>query len=92
MTKLLQSCPTLCNPVDCSLSGASVHGILQATILEWVAIPFSRGFSSRRDQTRVSCIAGRFFTTEPPVIKEGLFQKFESILENLMAYFSILMD
>ena len=39
--KLLQSCPTLCDPMDCSLPGSSVHGILQARILEWVAIPFS---------------------------------------------------
>ena len=40
-----QSCPTLCNPMDCSLPGFSVHGILQARLLEWIAIPFSRGFS-----------------------------------------------
>ena len=40
-----QSCPILCDPMDCSLPGFSVHGILQARILEWVAIPFSRGFS-----------------------------------------------
>jgi len=41
--KLLQLCPTLCNPVNCSLPGSSVHGILQARILEWVAMPSSRG-------------------------------------------------
>ena len=46
----------------CSLPGYSVHGILQATVLEWVATPFSRGSSQPRDQTWVSCIAGRFFT------------------------------
>ena len=40
---VIQSCPTLCDPLDCSLPGSSVHGILQARILEWVAIPFSRG-------------------------------------------------
>ena len=51
-----QSCPTLCDPVDCSSSGLSVHGILQARILEWVAIPFPRGSSWPRDQTHVSCI------------------------------------
>ena len=51
------SCPTLCSP-----PGSSVHGILQARILEWVAIPFSRRFSLPRDQTQFSCIAGRFFT------------------------------
>ena len=53
-----QLCPTLCDPMDCSLSGSSVHGILQARILEWVAISFSRGSSQPRDQTRVSHIAG----------------------------------
>ena len=57
-----QSCPTLCDPMDCSLSGCSVHGILQERILEWVAISFSRGSSRPRDGTQVSCIAGRFFT------------------------------
>ena len=54
---------TLCNPVDCSLPGSSVHGILQSRILEWVAIHFSRGSSWPTDRTPVSCIAGRFFTT-----------------------------
>ena len=53
-----QSCPTLCNPIHCSSPGSSVHGILQARILEQIVIPFSW----LRDQTRVSCIAGRFFT------------------------------
>ena len=48
--------------MDRSLPGSSVHGILQAGILEWVAIPFSRGSSRPRDWTQVSCIAGRFFT------------------------------
>ena len=53
---------TLCHPMDCSWSGSSVHGISQARIVEWVAIPFSRGFSQPRDQTWVSSTAGRFFT------------------------------
>ena len=57
-----QSCLTLCSPVDCSLPGSSIHGISQARILEWVAMPSSRGSSRPRDQTQVSCIAGRFFT------------------------------
>ena len=57
-----QSCWTLCNPMDCSPPGSSVHGILQARILEWVAISFPRGSSQQRDQTWVSWIAGRFFT------------------------------
>ena len=57
-----QSCLTLCNPLDCSPPGSSVHGILQARILEWVAIPFSKGSSRSRDRTWVSCTAGGFFT------------------------------
>ena len=52
--KSRQLCPTLCNPMDCSLPGSSVHGVLQARILECVAISFSRGSSSPRDQTGVS--------------------------------------
>ena len=56
-----QSCLTLCDPVDCSLPGSSVHWILQARILEWVAISYSRRSSSPRNQTWVSCIAGSFF-------------------------------
>ena len=59
---VVQSCPTLCSPMDYSLQGSSVHGILQARILEWVAIPFSRGSSQIRDQTQVCCLASRFFT------------------------------
>ena len=58
------SCWTLCNPVGCSPPGSSVHGILQARILERVAIPFSRGSSRHRDRTWVSCIEGFFFFTE----------------------------
>ena len=53
-----QSCPTLCDPVD-----YTVHGILQARILEWVAFPFSRGSPQPREGTQVSCIAGGFFTS-----------------------------
>ena len=58
-SEVAQSCPTLCDPVDCILPGSSVHGILQARILEWVAISFSRGSSPPRDKTQVSHIAGR---------------------------------
>ena len=57
-----QSCQTLCDPINCSTPGSSVHGILQERILEWIAILFSRGSSWPRDWTWVSCIAGRFFT------------------------------
>ena len=56
----------LCNPKDCSPPGSYVHGILQARILEWVAVSFSRGSSWPRDQTWVSCTAGRFSTTWAP--------------------------
>ena len=57
-----QSTPTLCQPVDCSPPGSSVHAILQAKIVEWVALPFSRGSPWPKDQTQVSRIAGRLFT------------------------------
>ena len=56
--KVTQSCPTLWDPVD-----YTVHGILQARILEWIAFPFSRGSSKPRNPTQVSCIAGGFFTS-----------------------------
>ena len=58
-SEVTQSCPTLCDPVDCSLPGFSIHGTLQARILEWVTISFSRGSSRLRDRTWVSCIGGR---------------------------------
>ena len=58
----LRSCPTLCHPIDCGPRGSSVHGILQVRVLAWVAMPSSRGSSQPRDQTHISCIAGRFFT------------------------------
>ena len=57
-----QSCPALCDPMDCSPPGSAFHGILQGRILEWVAILFSRGSSQPRDRTQVSCIADRFFS------------------------------
>ena len=64
--KSLQSCLTLCDPVDHSLPGSTVHGILQARILEWIAMPSSRGSSQLRDWTYtsfVSCIGRRFLYT-----------------------------
>ena len=64
-SEVTQSCPTLCNPMDCSLPGSSVHGVLQARRLERVDISFSRQSSPPRDRTWVSCIAGRRFTAEP---------------------------
>ena len=64
--KSLQLCLTLCNPRDCSSLGSSVHGILQARILEWEAIPFSRGSSRPRDRAQSlmsPALVGRFFTS-----------------------------
>ena len=73
-----QSCPILCNPMDCSLPSSSVHGIFQARVLEWVSISFSRGSSQPRDLTQVFHIACRCFTiwatSEAPnsyVVKSG---------------------
>ena len=66
----------LCDPMDCSLPGSSVHGILQARIQEWVAIPFSRGSSQPRDWTWVTCIAGRFFHLS----HQGTLDSSESII------------
>ena len=60
--KVAQSCLTLCDPMDCSLPGSSVHGIFQARILEWIAISFSRGSSWPRDRTQVSRIVEWCFT------------------------------
>ena len=67
MCSVIQSCLTLCDPMDCSPPGFSAHGISQARILGWIAISSSRGSSQLRGQTCISCI-GRlvFFTTEPP--------------------------
>ena len=62
-----QSRPTLCSPMDYSPPGFSVHGILQARILKWVAISFSRGSSQPRNRT----LAREFFTTEPPGSSES---------------------
>ena len=70
-----------CDPVDWSPPGSSVHGILQAGILEWVAIPFSRGSSRPRDWTRISYIAGRFLT---------IWATREELLLNLLVWCGIL--
>ena len=61
LSEVARSCPTLCDPMDCSPPGSSIHGILRARILEWVAISFSRGSSQPRDRTQVSHISGRCF-------------------------------
>ena len=57
-----QSCPTLCDAMDCSLPGSSIHGILQERILEWVAISFSRVSSQTWNRSQASHLVGRFFT------------------------------
>ena len=75
----------LCDPMDCNPPGSSIHGILQARILEWVAIPFSRGSSWPRDQTRVSCIAGRFFTVW--TTREELLLKFSWFKRERVPFF-----
>ena len=62
LSEVAQSCPTLCDPMDCSLPSSSVRGIFQAIVLEWIAISFSRGSSRPRDWTRVSHIVDRRFT------------------------------
>ena len=62
MSEVTQLCLTLCDPMDCSLPGSSVHGIFQAIVLEWIAISFSRGSSQPRERTQVSRIVDRCFT------------------------------
>ena len=76
--RVTQSCPTLCDPTNCSPPRSSVHGISQPRTLEWVAIPFSRRSSQPRDRTHVSCIAGRFFTIW--AIREELLLYFRTML------------
>ena len=74
----LQVCLTLCDPMNCSLPGSSVHGILQSRILDWVAMPTSRGSSQPRDQTHISCVscfADGVFTvnTTREALKSGIY-------------------
>ena len=76
-------CWTLCDPMDFSLPGSSIFGILQAGILQWVAIPFSKGSSWPRDQTWVSHIAGRLFTIwatrESQLIQTDIYKFWHSV-------------
>ena len=65
VVSLAESRMTLCDPMDCSPPGSSVHGISQTRILQQIAISFPKEFSRPREQTCISCTAGRFFTTEP---------------------------
>ena len=75
--KVTQSCPTPCDPMD-----YTVYGILQARILEWVAVPVSRGSSQPRNQTQVSCVAGGFFISWATRETQG-FQKLSILYRNL---------
>ena len=82
---VVQLCLTLCDPMDCSPPGSSVHGISQTRILECAAMPSSRGSSWSRDQTQVSCTAGRFFivwvTREAPICRILNFKRALSALK-----------
>ena len=89
-----QSYLTFCDPMDCRLPGFSVHGILQARILEWVAIPFFRGSSPPRDQSWVACIASRFFiiwaTREVLTETRGQGSSFPFLEEKIMVNSAVL--
>ena len=76
-SEVAQLCLTLCNPMDYSLPGSSVHGISQARILEWVALSFSRGSSQPRDWTQVTRIAGRRFTVW--ATRETIYQMLDTL-------------
>ena len=97
VSEITQLCPTLCNSMDCSLLGSSVHGSLQARILEWVAISFSRGSSQPRDRTWVSHVAGRHFTiwatrevpTQPHLSNEVVFHRVVDGLSDMRGWCSI---
>ena len=69
-SEVAQLCPTLCDPMDCNLSGSSVHGIFQAIVLEWIAVSFFSGSSQPRDRTQVSRIVDRRFAVW--ATREGL--------------------
>jgi len=82
VVSVAQSCPTLCNPTDCSPPGSSVHGILQARILEWIAISFSRGPSQPRDQTHVSYVLLHWQVGSLPLVPPGKVVRWRSCLQN----------
>ena len=63
---VVQLCPTLCSPMDCSLPGSLAHGILQARILEWVVIPYSRGSSRPRAESGCRALQAYSLPSEPP--------------------------
>ena len=87
-----QLCPTLCDPMDCSPSGSSVHGISQARILEWVDISSSRGSSQPRDQTHISYISLWLLQQQQKNkderLKEKTVLRFSMLLLLLLSHFS----
>ena len=90
MKVLAQSCLTVCDPMDCSPPGSSVHGIIQAKLPAWVATSFSRWSSQPRDQTWVSWIAGSFFTvwaTREALQSTQIYQKWANIFHCLAQSF-----
>ena len=86
-SEVTQSCPTLCDPIDCSLPGSSVHGIFQARVLEWIAISFSRGSSQPRDWTQVSCIVDRRFTVW--ATREEIYSLSHSVVPSITLQWSL---
>ena len=84
-----QSCPNLCDCMDCSPPGSSVHEILQARLLEWIAIPFSRGSSWPKDQTQFSCIAGRFLTIWVTRETRSLYNRYNIYNLSLVQFSSV---
>ena len=81
---LIHSCLTLCNLIDCGPPGSSVHGILQARILQWIAISFSRGSSPPRDLTQVSRIVGRCFTVWATRETLIIWYQFSSVIQSCL--------
>ena len=86
-SEVTQSCLTLCDPMDCSLSGSSVHEIFQVIVPKWIAISFSRGSSQSRNRTQVSRIAGRPLPSEAPGKSNGI-----SILDTMHAKMGSIKD
>ena len=94
--EVAQSCPTLCDPMDYSLPGSSVHGIFQAIVLEWIAISFSKESSQPRDWTQISHIVDRRFTVcnlsqkaEKQISSKGYLLNYSLYLFGYIKYFII---
>ena len=87
-----QSCLTLCDPVDYTLLGSSLHGILQARMMQWVYIPFSRESSWSRDWTQVSCTADRFLSTWATKEAQYIVEYYSAIKKENMPFAIMLMD